>query len=690
MTKDGEPVTRFPPRDRPCTVARSGRWRSRIPCADAHTGAFARWLALAMFTMTVVLGIAVPARAHAFLIRTSPQAGERLAASPGTLTLEFSDAVLPGSPRLSVRTAEGRAVAIGPVELLREATVIRASLPPGMRGVYLVSWQLVADDGHASLGEFGFAVGTGGQLSSASATTSTPVSWPGVAATWLLVAGLALALGGLASEVLVWHAVARKHQITIPRAPAAPALLLALTGAVWQLWLLVSAATGVGAAPVFDPRTWRVLVTTRPGALSAAAVLLVAYALWLLPLRRLRALALLPLLAMAWTIAFRGHSATSGTWWAAPANALHLTAAGLWAGALLHLVQVLRRTHRNGSPLVPGEAVRRYAALALGSMLVALAGGTAAAFAEFAQPAELLNTAYGRVLLLKLLLVAVALVLALVARRRGLAAGVGTRFALLRRLTPAEVAALLAVLGIAAVLSHSAPARTASAIEDLIGPAPLAGPVLRLASLAGRLAVYLAAARGRLEIQVIAPSGDPARGAQLRLDGRTPAGKSVDFYPRSCGPGCFTMELAWQPGLTRLAARVAAPGEPGGPVQLNVPWPPAPDDPALLARVVDVMRRQPEFVLVEQVSSGPGAQGARHEFRMSGRRFVALEPYAASGADDVRRIGGSHFTEITFYLPDSYIWYHLWIDRGFRERRAVIISPAHLIERRFLYAAPHP
>ena len=75
---------------------------------------------------------------------------------------------------------------------------------------------------------------------------------------------------------------------------------------------------------------------------------------------------------------------------------------------------------------------------------------------------------------------------------------------------------------------------------------------------------------------------------------------------------------------------------------------------------------------------------------MSGGRFMALEPYAASGADDVRRSGGGHFTEITFYLPRSYIWYHLWIDRGFRERRAVIVSPAHLIERSFLYAAPHP
>lgn len=643
-----------------------------------------------MLGLAAALVLASPALAgaHAFLVRTSPQAGERLTAGPSALTLQFSGSIVPGSQELSVRTPQGSMVEVGPSELLDGATALRAALPPAMGGVYVVSWRVLAEDGHVSLGEFAFAVGSGGQLSGTTATVSTLISWPDVAASWLLLVGLALALGGLGSEAFVWRSVARQHGLEVPRAPVALGLLLALGGATWQSLQLAGAQSGGGAAAGLDPRAWRTLLATWPGLLSAAALVLLAYALWLLPMRRVRILALLPLAGAVGVIAFRGHSGTSGTWWAAPANAMHLVAAGLWAGALLHLILVLWRMDREGDRPALGEAARRYAGLALGLVLAALAGGTATALAEFGRPADLVETTYGRVLLLKLLLVMVALGLALAARRRALPPNFGIRLSLLRRLTRAEGAALLAVVGLSALLVNVAPPRIAGAYEDILGPAPLRGPVVRLASLAGQLAVYLAAAPGQLEIQVIAPSAQRAPGAEVQVEIRTSTGEGASLYPRPCGQGCFTMRTPWPEGLTRLTARVSAPGWPGGTVRFDVPWPLAPEEPELLDRVIAAMRDQPQLVLTEQTFSGPGATGPRNTARLTGAEFMALEPYTASGADDVRRLpGGSKLTELTLYLPGSYIWYRLWIDREYRLQRAVIVSPGHRIERSFFYGS---
>ncbi|MGH7362520.1 MAG: copper resistance CopC/CopD family protein [Candidatus Methylomirabilales bacterium] len=648
-----------------------------------------RLLGLLGVAAALVLAFPALAGAHAFLVRTSPQAGERLTSSPSALTLQFSGSIVPGSEELSVRTPQGAAVEVGPGELLNGATALRTALPPAMGGVYVVSWRVLAEDGHVSLGEFAFGVGSGGQLPGASATASTPISWPDVGGSWLLLVGLAIALGGLGSETFVWRPVARQHDLEVPRAPVVLGLLLALVGVTWQSLLLAGAQAGGGGVGGLDPRAWRALLATRPGLLSAAALVLLAYALWLLPLPRLRASALLPLAGAVGVIAFRGHSGTSGTWWAAPANAMHLVAAGLWIGALLHLVIVLWRMDREGYWPALGEAARRYAGLAFGLVLVALAGGTATALAEFTRPAELLETTYGRVLLFKLLLVMVALALALAARRRGLPANPGARLSLLRRLTRVEGAVLLAVVGLSALLVNVAPPRIARATEDLLGPAPLSGPVVRLASLAGQLAVYLAAADGQLEVQVVAPSAQRAPGAEVQVEVRTPTGEGASLYPRPCGQGCFTMRFPWPEGLTRLTARVSAPGWPGGTVRFDVPWPAAPEEPELLDRVIAAMRAQPQLVLTEQTFSGPGATGPRNTVRLSGAEFMALEPYTASGANDVRRLpGGSRLTELTLYLPGSYIWYRLWIDREYRLQRAVIVSPGHQIERSFFYGPP--
>lgn len=648
----------------------------------------ARWPLCAALGLAIGLALALAGTvsAHAFLVRTTPQTGERLVASPTEVGLWFSEPVEARWAEVTVRNTRGGTALVGPVEPLDGGARLRAGLPPLGEGIYVVTWRVLAADGHRSEGEFAFAVGTGGRLPAPTRTASGEVSWPDALASGLFVVGLALGIGGLASEAFVWGPVARRRSLAEPLAPAAYGLLLSLLGAALQLALLVGARAGSEAGGGADASPWVGALVTRPGLLTAAELAGIAYALWILQVRHLRVWGLLPLGGAVVAAAFRGHSGNSGEWWAAPVGALHLALAGFWVGALVHLVLVLRSLRDDKLRSALGEAAQRYAGLAQVAVPALLVAGVLTALAEFNEPAELLETAYGRVLLVKLFFVAIALGLALNARLRALPPK-PERLGLLRRLTRAESAALLAVLGVSALLANAAPPRLSAAVEaDLLGPAPLAGPVVRSAHLAGQLTVYLAAADGELQLRILEPGGDPAEDARVQIQGRDPSGKSLALYPRSCGRGCFTMSFAWPEGTTHLTTTVSSGTWTGGVAEFGVSWPPGPEEPELLDQVIRRMRGEREIVLTEQVSSGPGAATPPNTFRLTGPEFVAQELYAAGGASDVRRLPGEgKLAELSLDIRGSAVWYRLWIDPEHRLRRELIVNPGHRIERSFAY-----
>jgi copper transport protein len=68
-------------------------------------------------------------------------------------------------------------------------------------GVYTVSWQVISADGDVVGSQFRFAVGPApAALAAAAAAPSSPGQWPTAVLRWLLFAGLAVALGGLAGR----------------------------------------------------------------------------------------------------------------------------------------------------------------------------------------------------------------------------------------------------------------------------------------------------------------------------------------------------------------------------------------------------------------------------------------------------------------------------------------------------------
>lgn len=618
------------------------------------------------------------ATAHAFLVTTAPQAGARLQASPPSLRLAFSEPVA-GGERLVLKRLSGSRIAIGAIQRREGGRVIESVLPSLREGIYTVSWQAPSEDGHLSVGEFAFAVGRTGRLPALQSGDTGRIEWPQAAAGWLFVGGLLLAFGGLANERWVWSGVAGRHELVIPRLPVGYLLALSLSGGLLTLYLLArQSAAPEGLAG------WRTLLLARPGLLALGQTALVAYGLWLMPVRRLRSWVLIPLALALALAAYRGHPGSVPAWWAAPANALHLGAVGFWAGGLAHLVLVaswLREEEARPGLL---EGAGRYAGLALVSVGLLVATGILVALSQFADLAEVTGTSYGRILLIKIGLLTGALGLALTARRRGLTGKKGPHPGLLRRLTRFERAFVLGAVAAGVVLASTTPPRSLAATQSLLGPPPLEGPVVRRAGQVGFLSIYLAAAPDLLQIQALEPGGEPDPDVRLSLRGRKPDGKGLTISPRPCGPGCVSLAFPWQEGTTVLHLAASSPEWGRGRVRLEVPWPPGPEDPALFERVLATMRAQPRISMEERVTPGDSAGGRFPD--LTGSELVALQPYAGGGVTDIRPVpGDAGVRKLAFYIPGSSIWVLFEIDDQDRLVAETIVSPGHLIQRRFAY-----
>src|SRR6266576_5866431 len=149
-----------------------------------------------------LIASAPTASAHAALLFTSPAAGAAVPGPPKAITLTFDEPVTLAGPPVILTSAAGHRVAVGPARQSRGRAIVTVTVPGRLAdGVYTVTWQVVSADGDPVNSAFRFAVGPApAALSTAamSAQPSTPGLWPLAVARWLLFAGLAIALGGLA------------------------------------------------------------------------------------------------------------------------------------------------------------------------------------------------------------------------------------------------------------------------------------------------------------------------------------------------------------------------------------------------------------------------------------------------------------------------------------------------------------
>ena len=574
-----------------------------------------RLLAALLTALVVAVALPAAASAHATLEASTPERGAALARPPATVMLRFDEPVEIAFGAIKVFDAKGGRVDAGatyhPSSSGKEVAV---HLKRGLQGGgYTATYRVISADAHPVSGGFVFTVGSGAApaetvdqlLQGSDAGPATGVAFG--AARAVQYAAIALGLGAFVFLVLVWlpglrevagggsewreasAAFARRLRLLLivaavaGMASAVAAIVLqgataggtsvwaALDGTVlgdvlstrfgvvWGVgvlaWasVLAGATLARGAVPALRPASVGATGLALPTATGAGTVVVLA----------------VPLVALAFLPALGGHaSVQSPRWLLLPMNVVHVMCMAAWLGGVTVLVFALRRATTG---LEAGDRTRllavtvaRFSTMAGIAVALLLLSGVVQSVVYVRTPAHLLDTAFGRAVLIKFVLFCGLVALGYVNRRRLLprlrraaadGGGPGTAGVLLRRVLRAEVVLGVVVLAVTGALAGYAPSTAVSA-----------GPYSTSAKLGpARLEATVAPARpGRNEVHLYL--FDRASGRQydatkeLTVDAALPSKgiAPIALDARRAGPGHYVVTNASLGVTGKWAMRVTA------------------------------------------------------------------------------------------------------------------------------------
>jgi copper transport protein len=406
------------------------------------------------------LAFPAAASAHATLTRESPSFGQRLERSPVHVRLSFDQSVEALPDAIRVFDVHGR-LASGRTRTSGDKRTIGTPVRRLPRGAYTIRWRVVSADGHVVSGVYTFGV----RHRAPPATEAFGAGGPTTAehaVRWLYFLSLALLVGGLGFRLLVVRgplgAAAQRRFYRLLATGAVGALevgiLAFLLRAEDALQLPFGDFLYGDLSPLAATRFGRAFVVMTLGYALVSALVFLA---WLTERERLLWPAFLLALGFASGLSLSGHSAADAgsSWLSQLADWLHLSAASLWVGGLVQLAFVVWPLE----PELRRRAFLRFSRLATGLIVVLLAAGTYLSVLRLPRLADLWSEGYGRVLLVKLGLVSLALLWGAAHHflvRPRLERG-APPFARLPRSLAGESAVGMAILLAAAVLVDSKP-----------------------------------------------------------------------------------------------------------------------------------------------------------------------------------------------------------------------------------------
>jgi copper transport protein len=445
---------------------------------------FPKLCALLSVVLIMLVLSAGRAMAHAQLETTQPSANQRFQAGkpPAKVTLRFNETVSASANGIRLFDELGERITLA--ETSGSGLIIEAPLPRLADGSYIVVWAVVSDDGHPVRGSYTFTVGlpkagslTSSQLTEVGETQISAASAPqqvqvalGVAR-WLLFASLLAVFGSAMCMANGLPATGRRWPVFAGTSAICAALFVVLLEGPYL--------SGEPINRVFSPTLISESLgrTTVRAIVGAAAIGVIAAAL----LRRSpSASAFSASTSLTSPIATAATAATASTdeeaslkkWeflgvgivgsvllastghaMAGPysslaliATAVHVLAAATWVAGLLHIA--LRGMWRNPAVL------RKWSSLAQTSVAALLVSGSFNSWRQLGSQDALFDTRYGRVLIIKVALV--ALMLGLAAQHR--AAVRRDDFVVGRRVV-VEALVGVAVLCFSSLLASTIPAR---------------------------------------------------------------------------------------------------------------------------------------------------------------------------------------------------------------------------------------
>jgi copper transport protein len=357
-------------------------------------------LALA-FSIAITPGVS---HAHAALLKSSPRAGSSVGSELTQVRLAFSEEVVPDLCHVAIMGPRGSRfdlrVAADPHDV-RALVAPVSSLAPGE---YHVMWHVVSADGHPREGAFRFSV------------VGPPSATVAVSPTFTRPADTAVTMSEepTSNPFPVFAAASKGIGLTA---------LLALAGALvfsmghgggrvreyrrWEIALAAIATVGlvihvilwsryVMAPAGFTGESLFALFARGPGRMEMIRVVLVVSAMLALLLELAPALVLVPAgLAVAIT-AMMGHPAAEHAAISIPLILAHLFAVAIWTGGLVSLLVV-----RNVEPSSFRVHASFVSTLAFIAVVVVSLTGAAESLVLLTSPADLIRSAYGRWILVK-------------------------------------------------------------------------------------------------------------------------------------------------------------------------------------------------------------------------------------------------------------------------------------------------
>ncbi len=559
-----------------------------------------RSLLAALLGALVLLVVAAPAAsAHAGLVSTTPAPGAVLpAGAPAEASLRFSEPVTTGLGAVKVLSGAGARADTGQVTSTDGGRVVHVALRPDLRnGTYVVVWRVVSSDSHPIAGTSTFSLGAPSPVAAGQQLVPDPPAGPGrlLGMSRLLgFAGLLGWVGGALFLLLLWPEGVTDRAV---RRVLTGALGTALAAAVVAVLAQGPYAAGRGLSALLDGGLLSGVLQTRYGIATGARVLLCGAALAVAVLRRDRLRAALPALVelgvlAAATWAAAGHAGV-GRWepYAQLLDTVHLLAVAAWTGGLVLVGLGLRG---RWTPAVAARVLPRWSLLATGAVGVLVLTGVAAALREVRSVAALAGTGYGRLLVLKVLLVVLMLALGLAGRQwvsrfhgdvalpglprrqvvhaateAALAAGgpvppSEADLAALRRSVRVETVLAAVVLAVTAVLVQTdpaggtpGPAAAPGALSSELGVAlPGASDGFQARASAGPLAVQVFVHPAEVGVNALHVLTAGANGAALdpaELSGALvgPSGDRFTLRPQRVGTGVYEDDAVVLPGPGR-------------------------------------------------------------------------------------------------------------------------------------------
>lgn len=412
----------------------------------------------------VLAAPAAPAAAHASLVGTEPANGVVADVPPEQVVLAFSEPVQLVPDRIVVVAPDGEPVADA------EPTVTGAEVTipldgASQEGTYLVSYRVISADSHPVAGSFTYSVVSPSavpQLAADGGSGDDSAVGTAVSANkYLGYAGLVLLVGPALMLALLWpHRLSRRGATRMAWFGVGLVGLSTVAG----VWLQAAYRTGGSPFQVSGDDLAEVLGTpfgiahvVRLGVLTAVAVLLPPLLAGRASRTDLLLLGGVGLVGVG-TWPFAGHPIASPV----PAvsvivGTVHVAAATVWIGGLVALVGFLLRKadERELGVILPEWS--RWAAMVVVLLLMA---GVIQAVVEVGVPDAVFGSAYGRLLMVKLGLVAIVVAVASYSRRLVRNRLGPRRPGAMRMAVGAEALVLAAVLGLSSVLVQTTPGRT--------------------------------------------------------------------------------------------------------------------------------------------------------------------------------------------------------------------------------------